>query len=287
MAQYVTKHLRLGIRSVLDFVDVDSHKWGQYAARKPWPWNRVYRRESRVLGDFERTVATLFGASVFVSSSEAALFRARTGLPASRITHINNGVDADYFSAERNYPNPYSPGEKILVFTGAMDYWPNVDAVCWFAGEIFPEILQREPGARFYIVGARPTPAVRDLSRDPGVCVTGTVEDIRPYLAHARAAVAPLRIAQGVQNKVLEGMAMAKPVLATTLAMEGIEPCPGLTDRVADTPQAMQEEALLLLQGETNLQRGALGRQWVLQRYDWSRNLEGLVRLLEEQAVTM
>jgi len=114
------------------------------------------------------------------------------------------------FRLNAEYANPYSEGENVLVFTGAMDYWPNVDAVTWFAQEIFPAIHAARPQTRFYIVGSRPTPAVCELTKLPGVTVTGTVADIRPYLAHARFAVAPLRIARGLQNKVLEAMAMLK-----------------------------------------------------------------------------
>jgi polysaccharide biosynthesis protein PslH len=119
-------------------------------------------------------------------------------------------------------PPPFEGQAKSLVFTGAMDYWANVDAVTWFASEIWPQVRSAVPGAEFWIVGARPHPRVRDLDNREGIRVTGTVPDVRPYLQHARAVIAPMRIARGIQNKVLEAMAMDKPVIGTSAAFEGI-----------------------------------------------------------------
>ena len=286
MAQYVPSRDR-DMRRVLDFVDMDSDKWRQYSHKHPWPVSWLYRREGEALLRFERAQAENFDMSIFVTEAEAELFKHHAPESAKRVTYIENGVDADYFSPEREYPNPYPPQERVLVFTGAMDYTANVDAVDWFAREVFPDIYARDIAARFYIVGARPAKAVHKLSTLPGVRVTGAVTDIRPYLAHARAAVAPLRIARGVQNKVLEAMAMARPVLASTPAMDGIRLCPGLESLVVDAPEKMAQQALALLSGIDTGMLGQRGRECVLRQYNWGENLRRLGRLIEDDAATV
>ncbi|HEY9145132.1 MAG TPA: TIGR03087 family PEP-CTERM/XrtA system glycosyltransferase, partial [Thiobacillus sp.] len=209
MAQFMPAGLA---RRVLDMVDVDSDKWMQYAPTQRWPLSWVYAREGRKLAAWEAQVAQDFDATLLVSCDEAALLQRRVPQACDRIGAFENGVDADYFSPARDYPNPYLPDVLGVVFTGAMDYWPNVDAVSWFAERVFPAVREAMPAAQFTIVGSRPTEAVLALARQPGVVVTGSVPDVRPYLAHAACAVAPLRIARGIQNKVLEAMAMARPV---------------------------------------------------------------------------
>ena len=302
MAQYVLNPPHDRLRRVMDFVDVDSAKWAMYADSKPWPLSWIYRRESRRLLTFERAVAREFAASVFVTAEEAALFRRLAPeVPADRVIAVANGVDTDYFNPDREYPNPYPAEERVLVFTGAMDYWANVEAVDWFARAVFPAIQRAAPDSRFYIVGARPTAAVRQLASLPGVRVTGTVPDVRPYLAHALVAVAPLRIARGVQNKVLEAMAMGKAVLATPAALEGIgpsqafaSPTPALPREgggdkaaewgavwVADDPTELARQALALLADLAGAQQGGRGnREWVLRHYDWDGNLSRILPVL-------
>ncbi|MFQ5756697.1 MAG: TIGR03087 family PEP-CTERM/XrtA system glycosyltransferase [Acidiferrobacterales bacterium] len=281
MAQYVIRHLRPELRSVIDFVDVDSDKWRQYSGRKRWPTSWLYKREHRNLLRYERIVAARFDASIFVSRAEAELFKTCAPEVAERVVHIENGVDTDYFSPSEDYPNPYPPGDKVLVFTGAMDYWPNVDAVQWFVSEIFPTVRRRVQACRFYIVGAHPVQAVRELAYQAGVHVTGMVSDVRPYLAHAHAAVVPLRIARGVQNKILEAMAMAKSVVATPAAMAGIKPCPVLANLVADGANALADRAVELLCTDNGSALGELGRRFVLNSYNWTSNMERLRQVLE------
>ncbi len=162
-----------------------------------------------------------------------------------------------------------------------MDYWANVDAVRWFAHEVFPAIRADDNRRYFYIVGSRPTDEVRRLADLPGVRVTGSVKDIRPYLLHAVLAVAPLRIARGVQNKVLEAMAMGKAVLPTPAAVDGLQPCPELAPWVADKPAVLASHARRLL-NEVDLDAiGRAAREYVLRNYNWSRNLERFISLLE------
>jgi sugar transferase (PEP-CTERM/EpsH1 system associated) len=280
MAQYVMNSQASSCRRVIDIVDVDSDKWGQYAQHQRWPLSWLYRREADCLLAFEKSVATLFDASIFVSSAEAALFRRLVPEASGRVCFLDNGVDRDYFSPERDYDNPYDKQAKIIVFTGAMDYWANVHAVQWFALHVMPRIRKAVPSARFIIVGARPANEVQRLGSAPGVEVTGAVPDVRPYLAHAHVVAAPLRISRGVQNKVLEAMAMAKVVVASPAAVEGIEFTNPTELHVADSEQQFAELAIRFLhQDEPAVAR--VSRQWVSQRYDWNNNLAGIEKLLE------
>ena len=283
MAQYVDGPAYRQLYRVIDFVDVDSDKWAQYSRNRPWPLNWLYRRESRTLLNFERHVTAEFAASVFVTAAEAGLFRQLAPQAAAHVYHVGNGVDSGFFNPALDYPNPYPPtATQVMVFTGAMDYWANADAVRWFAQEVFPLIQRHIPTAHFAIVGAHPTAAVRQLERLPGVQVVGAVRDIRPYLAHARLAVAPLRIARGVQNKVLEAMSMAKPVLLTPAAADGLLPCPVLESWIAAEPQSLADLAVRLLE-EDDRSYAPLGRHWVLQHHDWPVHLDRFEQLLESE----
>ncbi|MFM8330753.1 MAG: TIGR03087 family PEP-CTERM/XrtA system glycosyltransferase [Candidatus Methylumidiphilus sp.] len=279
MSQYVR-----GVESlprVIDFVDVDSDKWRQYAEHKAWPMSWIYRRESRCLLQFDRAIAHCFDQSLFVSEDESALFRRLAPECAHAVFTLENGVDTEYFDGGRHYANPYPPGSEVLVFTGAMDYWANVDAVVWMAKHIFPEVLRQRPAAQFYIVGSRPNAEALALADGAGVVVTGAVEDIRPYLAHARLALAPMRIARGVQNKVLEAMAMGKSLLATPAAIEGIEISGQLDIKIADAPDAWAELICDAL-GNMSLSAYSLrNREFVMRRYGWDHNLQKLDQLWE------
>jgi sugar transferase (PEP-CTERM/EpsH1 system associated) len=284
MAQYVERAAPDRVRRVLDFVDLDSDKWRQYSERKRGPARWLYRREAETLFEVERRYAAAFDASLFVSEAEARLFTAQAPEAAARVCVVENGVDTEYFSPQRVYPNPYLADEAVVVFTGAMDYWANVDAVAWFAREVFPRVLSNFPQARFYIVGTRPTRAVRDLAQLPGIRVTGAVPDTRPYLAHARAAVAPLRIARGVQNKVLEAMAMARPVVASRQAADGIRPCAELLEWSTDAPEAAARLLLKLLREPAPAALGVALRAHVSRHYSWHENLARVEAILEGEA---
>jgi sugar transferase (PEP-CTERM/EpsH1 system associated) len=209
-------------RRIFDMVDIDSEKWGAYAHARPWPLSLLYARERRLLLDLERNAAAAFDRTLLVSRAEAELFRRLAPEVADRVGALRNGVDTDYFDPRRTYARPFAEAVLPIVLTGAMDYWPNIQGTLWFADSVLPMIATPDRPLEFWIVGANPAPAVRRLAERPGVHVTGRVEDMRPYLAHARAVVAPLRIARWIQNKILEAMAMAKPVVATPQAAEGI-----------------------------------------------------------------
>ena len=280
MAQYVS-HAR-HIRRIIDFVDIDSDKWMQYATSSSWPMNWIYRRESKLLLGYEKQVAKDFDSATFVSEPEADLFNRLAPEAAAKVTYFNNGVDGDYFTPQYIYPNPYSAGSRTLVFTGAMDYRANADAVDWFARCIFPAIRAHSPEAEFYVVGARPSDMVMALADLPGVRVTGTVPDIRPYLAHASLVVVPLRIARGIQNKVLEAMAMAKIVVASPQAVEGI--CARTEEElvIAHDESDFARRIIRFLQGEPDNAIGRAARARVLEDYSWKKGLGRIDTLLSQ-----
>ena len=280
MAQFVMNHRASLCRRVIDFVDVDSDKWRQYANHKRWPLSWLYRREAEHLLMFEKHVATTFDSSIFVSAAEADLFKRKVPEAAGRTGFLDNGVDSDYFSPQRDYENPYDNQSRHIVFTGVMDYWANVHAVQWFAMHVMPLVREVVPAANFIIVGARPSGEVQKLADLPGVEVTGAVSDVRPYLAHAHVAVAPLRIARGVQNKVLEAMAMAKAVVASPAAVEGIDFSNPEELQVAESEREFASRVIRLLRQDIPA-LAVESRQWVAGRYDWNSNLERIGALLE------
>jgi polysaccharide biosynthesis protein PslH len=268
-------------RRVIDIVDVDSAKWAEYAEKQRWPLSWVYAREGRTLLQFERDAARRMDASLFVSPAETQLFAGLAPEAAGKLHAVNNGVDTAYFSPERPYDMPFPAGTRALVFTGAMDYWPNIDAVVHFAEAMLPRIRETIPEATFWIVGSNPARAVIELAGRPGVVVTGRVPDVRPYLAHAAAVVAPLRIARGIQNKVLEAMAMAKTVIATPQAAEGIEGQAGRDLLVPATAEGFVQAAIQMLRDRAAADLGAHARSYVLATYNWQKSLDKLDLILD------
>ncbi|KQN91315.1 glycosyl transferase family 1 [Sphingomonas sp. Leaf67] len=261
MAQYLPDNARF----VMDFVDLDSAKFTAYAedARGPMRW--MMRREARLLGAFERSVADRAQATLFVSAAEAALFG--TG----QVHAVENGIDTGFFDPAA--VTPVAEAGPLIVFTGQMDYRPNIDAVRWFVREVLPGV----PG-RFAIVGRNPSAAVRALVGER-VIVTGEVADVRGWIAAADVVVAPLLLARGVQNKVLEAMAMARPVVASTAAAEGIDHDGSI--RVAGDAGAFVREVKALLDdpvaGDT---LGQAARARTIARYGWDARLAPLAGLM-------
>jgi len=271
---------RPGLRRVLDMVDVDSEKWLAYAATARGIKRQVWAREARTLLAFERRAAQDFDRTLFVSEDERRRFAELAPECAARTASLDNGVDLRRFDPATGYPNPFQNDAPALVFTGTMDYRPNVDAVCWFVEEVMPLLRGRAPAPHFYIVGANPSPPVRTLAQHTDVHVTGRVADIRPYIAHADAAVAPLRIARGIQNKVLEAMAMARPVIASPQAFEGVRARPGVDLLVADGAAEMARLIAQVLDGR-HPHLGEAARAAMLGTYDWAATLRPLASMLE------
>ena len=267
---------------ILDMVDVDSEKWRSYADHRRWPLSAVCRREAETLLALERRAARQFDATLFVSQAEARRFAMLA--PESRnVGWLENGVDTDWFSPDREFDRPFPPGTRNLVFTGTMGYWPNGDAVAWFADQIMPLLERGGSPVHFHIVGADPSRRVQQLAQMPRVHVTGRVADVRPFLAHADAVVAPLRVARGIQNKVLEAMAMARPVVATPEAFEGLRSVAGRDLLVRTGPEQIAAAVGDIIGGR-HPGLGAAARAAVLRDYRWADRFGVLDALLAHPA---
>jgi sugar transferase (PEP-CTERM/EpsH1 system associated) len=278
MAQYVEHSDAPSTPMLVDFVDVDSHKWTQYAPNHSWPLSWLYRREGQRLLAYERTIAAKAKHSFFVTANEVALFQSMAPESNSRVDAMGNGVDADFFSPLATRASPFvhttsRRDEVALVFTGAMDYWPNIDAVIWFTGDILPKLLVEHSNIRFYIVGRSPTAEVLALANNT-VVVTGTVPDVRPYLQHAALVVAPLRVARGLQNKILEAMAMARPVIAARSCVKALDVSAGAEIFSAESADDFITQIIALLRTPERLASvGTAGRCRVLKTYSWDAHL--------------
>jgi polysaccharide biosynthesis protein PslH len=273
MAEYVWSVQ--GIPKIMDFVDVDSEKWFDYAGYYSFPLSLIFRQEGSRLARLEERIASHFDHSIFVSEMESSLFKRR--LSTRPISVIPNGVDIEYFKPPMEH---VSAGDNpILIFIGAMDYFPNIDAVIYFCNEIFPLVRKKRPGVQLHIVGGRPVRRVKELSRHANVKVTGWVPDVRPYLAEASISVAPFRIARGLQNKILEAMASGVPVISTSRAVQGIKAGENDGLRIADEPSLFAEKILRLLdEPQLRMRCAESGLDFVRRNHRWEDS--GL--LLEE-----
>lgn len=281
------------VRVVVDLCDVDSDKWAQYAAGRrglaQWPARFVYAREARTLAALERRTVERAAATIVISDAEADLLSRVVSCPREDVAVVRNGVDLAYWNpadaAVLVQPSPFAATERALVFTGAMDYWANADAVGWFAKEVLPRVRAVVPSARFWIVGSNPTPAVQHLAADD-VTVTGRVADVRPYLAHAAVAVAPLRVARGVQNKVLEAMGMARPLVATPAALQGLGPVRADGLRIGESAEQMAEAVIAALAerpSDDAVAAPAL-RAFVEREFGWEPQLAKFLALVDGPA---
>lgn len=282
MAEYVFRSRHRDVfcsaLRVMDLIDVDSEKWLQYAAHRPF-WERwLYRYEGRALATYESRILRAFDEVLVVSEAERNLLAGREGAVA-RVTAMSNGVDLQYFSPLHG--GEVLSREPLLVFTGVMDYWPNVDGMRWFIERVLPRIRAAVPSVRLVIVGSRPNAEVRRLAAAAGVTVTGSVDDVRSYLAAASVSVVPLRVARGIQNKVLEAMAMGKPVVSTPAALEGLQAIPGRDLIVAADDREFADAVVALLSDPSRA--AALGRNArarVECAYSWNGNLAPLDELI-------
>ncbi|WP_041532309.1 TIGR03087 family PEP-CTERM/XrtA system glycosyltransferase [Pelobacter propionicus] len=263
---------------VMDLVDVDSDKWEQYAQRHAVPLKWVFRLEGWLLRRYEQQITHWFDAVALVSEAEADVFRNRTGL-LHKIHAVGNGVDLAYF-----HPSVETTGQRNLriSFCGAMGYLPNIDAVCWFAREVLPRIRETLGDVEFWIVGGGAGEEVRVLETYPGVRVTGRVADVRPFVWESDLSVAPIRIARGIQNKVLEAMAMGIATLVTPQAFEGLEVEAGRDLLVVPAePELFAAKAIEMLRELGWRHDMALhARRAVEEKYSWSARLQALDELL-------
>jgi sugar transferase (PEP-CTERM/EpsH1 system associated) len=273
MARFAVKGPLAVLPCVIDMVDVDSEKWKALSLRSSPPMSWIYRREARVLAYFEAEAARHARSTLVVSDREGQTLRALA--PDANVIVLSHGVDIEYFRAPVN-----SARGPNVVFTGIMDYAPNVEAATWFSNEVWPLVRKRAPGAEFLIVGARPTAAVRRLSEHAGITVTGSVDDVRPYLWRSTVAVAPLFAARGQQNKVLEAVAAGLPIVTTPVVAEGLPACVLPACTVISIPQEFVEAVVELLESDdAERQRRVAGAD--LSGFGCASQLQPLMDILE------
>lgn len=268
-------------RHVVDLVDVDSLKWSAYGSTASWPMRWVYAAEGKRLKRIEACPATVTDAITVISDAEAQAYRKHVA-DHPGLTVVPNGVDTDSYT-----PLP-DPANHTLVFTGVLDYKPNVDAVRWFASEVMPLLRVKLPRAKLLVVGRHPGESLRRLHGKDGLYLVGEVEDIRTWIGRASLVVAPLQLARGVQNKVLQAMACQRAVLCSPAAAEGIDARAGLHLAVAHDAQRFVTIAHRLLTHPTGRQRMAqMARKQVCKVYGWSQVLQPMRELLQPAAGVM
>ncbi|MGH7847283.1 MAG: TIGR03087 family PEP-CTERM/XrtA system glycosyltransferase [Candidatus Binatia bacterium] len=287
MAQYVRAHREIPL--LMDFVDADSQKWLQLARFKKFPLSAFFLWEGTRLANYEVAVSSRASWSVFVSAAEAALFKSIGG--KGNILAIPNGVDSDLFRLPVQEPEGEAgagashPGGRVfrLIFAGTMNYFPNEDAVLYFVREVFPLIRRECPNVVFDVAGRSPSRSLRRLDGIEGVRILGEVGDIKGHLVRADVSVAPLRIARGIQNKVLEAMAMGIPVVATPDAVAGIDVEPGEDLLVAASPEAFARHVISLLRDpQLRCRMAKRARSKMVQQYSWKRMGAQLEKIIEE-----
>lgn len=271
MAQYARA---IDAPVVMDFVDVDSDKWTQYSEHSRPPLSWLYRAEGRRLQAAEADIARWASLCLLATPIEEALLRSFA--PWARTAVIPNGIDLDYFR-----PTEGGSTAAAVIFTGAMDYLPNIDAVRHFCDDVLPRVRREIPDTKFYIVGLNPAPEVKRLADIPGVVVTGMVPDVRPYYARASVCVAPLRIGRGVQNKVLQAMALGMPVVSSTVAQRGLQAEAPKHLHVEDDPAAFSGRVVQLLRSpEERIAMGLRARAFVEAHHAWDASCAHLDRLI-------
>jgi sugar transferase (PEP-CTERM/EpsH1 system associated) len=268
----------LGIPVVMDFVDIDSDKWIQYGRHTAPPRSWIYQIEGRRLQECEAAIARWAALCVLATPVEESLLKSFA--PWATTAVVANGIDLSYHA-----PMGEEPNHPAILFTGAMDYLPNVDAVQYFCDEILPLVRREVRDTAFLIVGKNPSPEVRRLAGIPGVVVSGSVPDVRPYYARAGVCVAPLRLGRGVQNKVLQGMAMGIAVVTTTVGARGIDAQGGCHFEVADEPAEFAAHLVRLLRDPGQRKRLARnGRGFVEANHAWESSFARMDGLLVEAA---
>jgi sugar transferase (PEP-CTERM/EpsH1 system associated) len=262
VAHYIPKDL--SIPFVMDMVDVDSAKFDQYADQAGWFRSKVLRLEARRLRAFEKDIGKRAARVVLTTDREVALYEELVG--SGPLIPIVNGVvvpDAVATQSSRN--------GKLSVFLGQMDYPPNIEAVIFAATQVWPRVRKRIPDAVFRIVGRNPVREVKELARLEGVEVTGTVPDLRAHLEAASLSLVPLRIARGIQNKVLESLAFGVPVVTTQAVLGTLHPDAKEAIRTGESAEELAEHVLALLpDSQAREKLGDAGRQFVKDHHDWA-----------------
>lgn len=268
---YLRRPALRGVSAFVDVVDVDSRKWQDFAASKPFPKSLLFRLEGSRVRKLEAALPTWAKAATLVSRAEADIFDDITGTGAATVA--TNGVDLDYFRPTD------TPTKPAAAFVGALDYLPNVDAAVWFANAVWPLIRAKRPDAEFWLIGRKPTPDVQKLAAIPGVRLIGQVPDVRPHLAEAAVAVVPMRLSRGLQNKVLEALAMGKATVVAPPALAALKAEPGRDLLKATTPNEWANAVVELLSDADLRERlGREGRRFVEDHHHWDRCLDPLIQ---------
>lgn len=265
----------LDVPKILDFGDMDSQKWLAYQRFKPFPVFLGYLLEGLKLQLAEANLAHKFDLCTATTRAELATLRGIAhGVPTG---WFPNGVDASRFEPSTE---PYDP--DLVAFIGRMDYFPNQECMLWFCREVMPLVQRARPSAKLVIVGAEPPKHIRRLGELPGVTVTGSVPEVQPYVLKAALTVAPLRIARGTQNKILEAMAMGVPTVCTRIASGGVDAVPGEHLHVADSPREYADAVSRILNDPAERRRlSVAGRERVLSHHSWASSMERLDTLIE------
>jgi len=273
VAQYVSG--LEGIPKILDFGDMDSQKWLEYARVKPFPLSLGYRLEGVKLMREEKRLARCFDMCTATTRAE---WETLNGYGSQSDTDwFPNGVDTEYFSPSEE---PYDV--NTISFVGRMDYYPNQDCMFDFCANVLPLLRQRRPQLALKIIGADPSASVLRLGALPGVTVTGSVPDVRPHVRQSALMVAPLNIARGTQNKILESMAMGVPVVTSPLAAGGVDAVPGEHLLVSRTPAEYAETILQLLDRPMDRRQfSCAGRQRILTHHRWETSMRKLDTIIE------
>lgn len=263
------------VPKILDFGDMDSQKWLEYVAYKPWPLSWGYWWEGKRLLAEERRLARRFDFCTATTRAEWETLKSYgVDTPSD---WFPNGVDAQTFAPSAE---PYDP--DAICFIGRMDYYPNQHAMFWFCEHVLPLLREKRPNVKLAIVGADPPPAVRKLGELPGVTVTGSVPQVQPYVTRSALTVAPLAIARGTQNKILEAMAMGVPVVASRAAAGGVDAVAGEHLLVAETAAEYRDAILAVLENPAERARlAAAGRARVLSHHDWASSMKRLDAIID------
>jgi sugar transferase (PEP-CTERM/EpsH1 system associated) len=283
MAEYVFRSSTLSKvnnkpKLVMDFMDLDSDKWRQYSESSSFPMKWVYNREARLLAKYENKVHNAFDTSFFISQAEVDLFCHQHVCQRNPLA-IGNGIELDSFTPA---PTPPDNTDPVFIFTGVMDYKPNIDSVLWFAEYVWPRITNNHPESRFIIAGMNPVSSVLALAKDKRIEVTGFVDDILPYYHQSDFFIAPLRIARGVQNKILQAFSCGIPVIATSMGAEGIEYTNGENILIADTPDDFLDNIERLVSNKNLYNSLKVNAQKLIKdHYTWDAKLAPLADMLK------
>jgi len=275
---------RLDMPKVYDMVDLDSQKWLQYSEETPFPFSWIYNQEGKNLFEYEKSSSRQAEVTLFVSKEEGRILKEK-GNP-KRVEAVASGVDLDFYDINTPPDQAISAMNRpTMIFVGAMDYKPNIVAVRRFADQVLPKVSKEIKDPLFLIVGSSPAAKVQALDRNPNIIVTGRVDDTRPYLKAAQAAVIPLTIARGMQTKVLEAMAMSLPVVLTGGAATGIDGESGRDYIISDTDQEIADAVIMLLKNKDKAKMlGSRARDYIEKNFNWRDKVKQYEVIIEEIA---